>query len=64
MNKQEALKLIAGYGRAVSQTCHIYSGRSRRDPYKAIKEETKHVRKLLKAMGITEEATEEEIDNA
>lgn len=61
MNKQEALKLIADYGRAVSQTCHIYSGRSRRE---AIKEETKHVRKLLKAMGITEEATEEEINNA
>lgn len=64
MNKEEALKLIADYGRAVSKTCLAMNGRSLRNPFKVMKDENKHVRKLLKALGITEEITDEEIENA
>ena len=64
MTKTEALKLIADYGRAVSRTCHVYARRSRGNPDKAVADENKHIRKLLKALGVTEEITEEEINNS
>jgi hypothetical protein len=64
VNKTEVLKLIADYGRAVSNTCYVYSGRSRKRPDVAIKEENKHFRKLLRALGVVESVTEEEINNA
>ena len=64
MNKEQALKLIADYGRAASRTCLAMNGRSLRNPREALKDETKHFRKLVKALGITEEITDKEIDNA
>ncbi len=61
MNKPEALKLIADYGRAVCQTAWATNGPK---ALKAFKNENKHVRKLLKAIGITEKVTDEEISNS
>jgi hypothetical protein len=60
VTKTEALKLIADYGRAVSQTCFAKHGRQEL----SIKRENKLVRQLLKALGVTEEITDEEIENA
>jgi hypothetical protein len=64
MNKAEALKLIADYGRAVSISCHIANHPTRLNLDKARKNEVKYFRKILKAIGIIEEVTEQEIENA